>query len=390
MARFSPIDTDSSQEATIESTTSKTEQEADETIAIKTVTPTEDDSRQPSIVESLITNQESVPEVYRSKITSYSGLRNYDIISNLPTGDFSMNALQDFSYAFSIVSHIKNPNESNKRIDNIFTTITELETDTTLNIGANAVIYQNQLEIFLINDSWGTSDSIEAQIFFRDENIERPLTDFTDIAYSCDTVFLSPGDIIKCAVYSLDLDKFNAFLPGYNERNSTAVIPLRCKINDGVSEYEKGLGWIAYNEARGGFYLSAGGGDVSEAPYSLLFLKLDVDKTAKVLETSDACNFSYIGKDAYPVVDNFLTVETAIAPTKSCYLKCFNTFEIDGQLSKTSIFQAHVKVPYYVEGTIDVFSNLSSSLAEADAEGITDLKNIAKDYVYNADNIIPH
>lgn len=333
-------------------------------------------------------NESDIPEVYCSFLAEYTEVSAYTKIKDMPSVGISNESLQEFSNAFSIVSHIKNPYEDKVKADKIMTTITEVQLDDKLDIGANAVIYKGQLEIFLINNSWGSSDKVTAELFYIDEEREKPYTAFSKQIYENTVMQLAPGDIVKVATFRLDRE---TFLTGINRNddNRTHIVgpSLRCRINDGMSEYEKSMGWIGYDEEKGGFYIGRGGGDKPEGDYTLLFLKLDVED---LIRDGLPCSYRYNTSNAYPVIEDFITIDTAIAPTQSCYLKCFNTFEICGHESRTEEFWTHVDVPYYVDGTIDAFSSLSPKLAEADERGIDDLKSVATDYVYEADSLMPH
>ena len=117
---------------------------------------------------------------------------------------------------------------------------------------------------------------------------------------------------------------------------------------------------------------------------------MDVEEALSNCKKSGKCTIRFLGKDAYPFFDRFVTIETGIAPTKSCYITCHNTFEIGRKKLDTEDFSVHVKVPYYREGTIDVFSELTPILSEADAKGFIELKSFADEYVYDADKIISY
>ena len=208
--------------------------------------------------------------------------------------------------------------------------------------------------------------------------------------YDSEPITIGSGSILKGAEFRLNKEKFIDFINGYYERNNNRVLAMYCRMTTAETQCESRIGWIGYDDSRGGFYLSAGGGDETENVYKKYFCKLDVEEALSNCKKSGKCTIRFLGKDAYPFFDSFITIETGIAPTKSCYIKCHNTFEIGRKKIDTADFNVHVKVPYYREGTIEVFSELTPILSEADAKGFIELKSFADEYVYDADEIMSY
>lgn len=267
------------------------------------------------------------PELYKSGLASYSEMEHYEILQNISDSSIMNEKSGNFEYVFAIVSHLKNLAFTGKKVDSTTTTITEMVLDDSMDIGTVGDIYKDTLKIFMINNSWGTARDVLFEVFFQDNGKERPITDALDAMYECGPVTIESGNIIKGADFYLNKEKFTEFIDGFDKRNNLRILPVYCRMTTSEEQCEDRIGWIGYEESRGGFYLSAGGGDEPENVYKSFFCKLDVDEALDRLNDSGNCIIRFIGKDAYPLFDRFVTIETAIAPTKSCYITCHNTFE---------------------------------------------------------------
>ena len=332
----------------------------------------------------------TTPVLYKSELASFSEIEHYEYLENISDDSEISENSGEFDNVFAIIGHLKNVAFTGKRVDSTVTTITEISIDESIELGAVGDIYNDTLKIFIINNSWGTAENVSLGVFFQDNGEERPITDVLEMIYDSEPITIGSGSILKGAEFRLNKEKFIDFINGYYERNNNRVLAMYCRMTTAETQCESRIGWIGYDDSRGGFYLSAGGGDETENVYKKYFCKLDVEEALSNCKKSGKCTIRFLGKDAYPFFDRFVTIETGIAPTKSCYITCHNTFEIGRKKLDTEDFSVHVKVPYYREGTIDVFSELTPILSEADAKGFIELKSFADEYVYDADKIISY
>lgn len=95
----------------------------------------------------------------------------------------------------------------------------------------------------------------------------------------------------------------------------------------------------------------------------------------------------FTGENATPVVEDILQVETVLAPTKSCVVKCRNVFSVNGKPQQTDVYTAKVTVPVFSDGTIGCSGSLTQELARIQNQDEMSINRVLQNYLYHPESI---
>ena len=173
------------------------------------------------------------------------------------------------------------------------------------------------------------------------------------------------------AKYVIDSESLEHYFEEYNLQF------LDLYIQAGGTDYDSGF--IAYLvRSEDGFYLDYGG--MGGPGYRIsLFAVLDVDQNPSAVY--------FTGEDATPVVEDILQVESVLAPTKSCIVKCRNVFSVNGKRQQTDVYTAKVTVPAFADGAIGCSGALTQELARMQNQGEMSIDRVLQKYIYQPESI---
>ena len=134
--------------------------------------------------------------------------------------------------------------------------------------------------------------------------------------------------------------------------------------------------YLAWREK--GFCLEYGG--MGGPGYRVtLFAVLDVDRNPSAIY--------FTGENATPFIDDILQVETVLAPTKSCIVKCRNVFSVNGKFQQTDVYTAKVTVPVFTDAAIGLSGLLTQELAQLQNLDEVSIERTVQKYLYQPESI---
>lgn len=318
-----------------------------------------------------LNTKEPRANVYFSKVLPYSQAGYYESYENISA---IVRTDEEAVKAFSILSFVRNFGEQNSVIEDVYCDILRLTPIEEERITLDAVIVDNTWKLYAINDGWGDSDSLElesAVVEWSNGEQEEQLELIASDKHIIENEGVDSARAVLMAEYKLDSKKFQEFC----ESQVVQYPTISATVSDGENSYT----WGAYLTCIDGkFDLDYGGrGDLG--PFITLFAILDVDSRPKKI--------SFTGPDSTPVVGDTLRIETVIAPTKSCEVKCRNVFRVNGELQQTDSYTVTVTVPVFEDGAIGFTGMMTRELAQMDRfdEDLAD--RIAQRYLYNPESI---
>lgn len=309
--------------------------------------------------------------VYFSKVLPYSEAGYYESFE-----DISAIVRTDVETvkAFSILSFVRNFGERNSVIEEVSCDILELTPIEEERIWLDAVIVDNTLKLYAINDGWGASDSLElesATIEWSNGQEQGSLTLIVSDSRLVENEGIASAGAVLVAEYTLDSKKFQEF----RESQGALYPTISARVSDGENSYT----WGAYLYCTDGNFELDYGGEGGWEPVITLFAVLDVDGRPKKI--------SFTGMDSTPVVGDTLRIETVIAPTKSCEVTCRDVFRVNGELQQTDSYTVRVTVPVFEDAAIGCSGMMTRELAEMDPFDKDLAGRIAQKYFYNPESL---
>ena len=289
---------------------------------------------------------------------------------------------------FAIQACFENHKTRKIPITNIRTEITNIEPIIEENLTIYSGIKSNTLKIYVINNGWGDASEHSANLYFSpdDEGDEYPLSALGDEIYCTQSFSPKAGEIIQIAEYELNLAKYKTYCGG-------SYINLRYTL-DGQHRYAEMngeqidygfMGTVVYDDETSQFYPGYGEG-LGDGFSTTLFAVLNVDNFS-----GDYLHF--ISLESMPRVEDTYIIETVIAPTKSCYIECNNSFEISGKNYKTRTVKVRVTVPvYHFEDDLYTDSmdlrHMIWDLAKFDKPSSYQISKLSEKYRYKPQKIV--
>lgn len=310
---------------------------------------------------------ETTGTVYLSYIKPYTLAGYYESYDDVPPVERT--ELQT-AKAFSILSFVRNMGEKSSMIENVYCDILELEPVEKPEIVLDAEVVGHKLRLFAFNNGWGDAKALTITNAF----LEYALTK-EELAAVCKEIYIEENsktavaDVSLLAEYTLDDMKFQKFC----EDGNIPSIKIQAEGEDGSFE------WIAQIRYENGeFHLEYGGSGSSKYQITL-FAVLNVDdKPHKI---------SFTVPEETPVIDDKLRVETVLAPTKSCIVKCRNVFSVNGKPQTTETYTVSVDVPVFADRSIGYTGALTQELARLYGEDDLKVKQALKKYLYDPNSI---
>lgn len=314
-----------------------------------------------SRVKSLNTRLTSAnnQEVYYSKIIPYTQSGQYE--SYKSSSDVTTTI--DVNEAFALLSFIKNDSPKTAVVEDISCEFEEITEIIEPNVKVDAVIVDNILKVYVLNDGQGPSSDIDIDI--RDDNTE--LDDFTTMVQSNNVDSLQPGEVDKLAEYTFDPNKYMQIYP---DGSSTLTVYIN---NSPETEVI-----IQYDPVTDEFSTPGGIGDGGGS--ITLFSVLDVDSKPKSISFST---------DDITTIDDALRIETVIAPTKSCNVVFKGVYSVNGETKETEVYTASVHVPIYAKDVFEHQGIMTQEMAEDSNNSKAHLLQIAKKYLYDPEELNP-
>jgi len=313
-----------------------------------------------------------VSKVYFSELLPYTEAGYYT--SYVDASPVYLTELET-SKAFSILSFVRCEIPSVSRIENVSCHIIDLEPVEEPVLVLDACIVDDTLKIFAFNNGWGTAKvpAVEAADLSWN-SCQEPLEHIAS-----GTRFLKEADIASAgatllAEYDLDAAKFQEVQTRCSRSGEMATLSVQVQGENCSTELSLYLGL-----RNGKFFLNAGGRGDHLPDEITLFAILDVDEKPSVI--------SFIGPETTPCVEDTLRVETVLAPTKSCSVKCQNRFFIDGKEQETDIYTANVTVPVFSDIFVGVSNAMTLELSELDNPEEASIQQITQKYLYDPHSI---
>ena len=310
-----------------------------------------------------------VAKVYASNIYPYKYAGTYSSYKDFPS---LYETEIETDKAFAILSSIRNLGEKVSSVEQQYCEILSMDPIEEADIRLDADIVDNTLYLFAFNNGWGNADAPVVRsttLIGENLNIEAGEV-FKSIDYVENTEIKTVGAVLM-AKYVIDSESLEHYFEEYNLQF------LDLYIQAGGTDYDSGF--IAYLvRSEDGFYLDYGG--MGGPGYRIsLFAVLDVDQNPSAVY--------FTGEDATPVVEDILQVETVLAPTKSCIVKCRNVFSVNGKRQQTDVYTAKVTVPAFADGAIGCSGALTQELARMQNQGEMSIDRVLQKYIYQPESI---
>ena len=279
--------------------------------------------------------------------------------------------------AFSILSFVRNEADAAARVESVTFEVLELEANEQPEVRADAIFNGNTLLAYALNDGWGASDDTTFDIYFTTVDDKRRVeaADLATNADVADEVSLGPGEVARLCAIQMDQGRFAT--AGKREDSSDPALYLHI---DRADTGEQLVSWMVgiYD---GRFYIinGIGGGGGYEVT---LFAVLDVDAHP------DSIRFT--SEEATPRVEDTYRIETVIAPTKSCHLRCKDVYSVNGQLQETPEYELDVRVRVMLDGAFGYSSPLTEELAATPDMGQMAMQQVASTYRYDPTSILDY
>lgn len=313
-----------------------------------------------------------VSKVYFSELLPYTDAGYYT--SYVDASPIYLTELET-SKAFSILSFVRCEIPSASRIENISCHIIDLKSVEKPVLILDACIVDHTLKIFAFNNGWGIAKApgVEAADLIWN-SCQEPLSRISsDARFSKEADIPSAGASLL-AEYDLDAAKFQEAQTRCSGSGQIATLSVQVQGKNCSAELS-----VYLRLQNGKFFLESGGvGDHSPDEITL-FAILDVEEKPSVI--------SFTGPEATPRVEDTLRVETVLAPTKSCSVKCQNRFFIDGKEQETDIYTANVAVPAFTDIFTQVSNAMTLELAELDNPDEASIRQITQKYLYDPHSV---
>lgn len=308
-------------------------------------------------------------KVYASNIYPYTYAGTYSSCEEFPT---LYTEEIETCKAFAIMSSIRNMGEQVSSIEQQYCEILSIDPIEEADVWLDADIVDNTFYLFAFNNGWGNADApVIKSMALTGENLTIEINEVFQSIDHVENTEIKAADAVFMGKYAINVE----VLEHYFEEFDLEFLNLYI--------YTEGSGYdtdfFAYlSKDENGFYLGYGG--AGEPGYRIsLFAVLDVDQNPSAVY--------FTGEDATPVVEDILQVETVLAPTKSCVVKCRNVFSVNGKPQQTNVYTAKVTVPAFADGAIGCSGALTQELARMQNQDEMSIDRVLQNYLYQPESI---
>lgn len=313
-----------------------------------------------------------VAKVYASSIYHYTEAGSYYSYKEFPT---LYETEIEVNKAFAIMSSIRNQGDKVSSVEQQYCEILSLEPIEEADIRMDAEIIDNTMYLFAFNNGWGSADApVVKSATISKYNITGDIQEVcANIHYEGNTE-VGPAGAIPIAQYELDHEAVrNYFGQSGNVNDSFCDLYIQAEGKNYACDFMAYLHWGA-----DGLALEYGG--IGGPGYKItLFAELDVDQNPSAVY--------FTGENATPFVEDMLQIETVLAPTKSCIVKCRNVYSINGKRQQTDTYTAKVTVPAFADMAIRRSGPLTVELAQLQKSGELSLDRAVQKYLYQPESI---
>ena len=308
--------------------------------------------------------------VYASNIYPYTQAGGYNSYEELPT--LYKHEIET-NEAFAILSFIRNSGEKVSSVEQQYCEILSLEPIEEAVIRLDAVIRDNVLYLFAFNNGWGNTDApVVKSTTLNSKNTDTDIGEFSKSIDYAENAEIKAAGVVLLAKYVLNIE----LLEHYYEKHDVWRLELHIRAEG--KNYD--VDFQAYFDlVEDGFNLRYPGIGGGEEYWISHFAVLDVDQNPSSIR--------FKGKDATPLVEDILRVETVLAPMKSCIVKCRNIFSVNGKRQQTDVFTAKVTVPVFNNNAIYRSGSLTQELAQLQQLDEMSIDRVIQKYYYQPESI---
>lgn len=310
-----------------------------------------------------------VAKVYASNIYPYTAAGVYSSYEEFPT---LYKTEIETDKAFAIMSSIRNLGKKVSAVEQQYCEILSMDPIEEADIRLDADIVDNTIYLFAFNNGWGNADApvvSSTTLIGGNRNIEIGEA-FKNIDY-VENAEIKVAGAILIAKYAINSELLESYFEEFN------LISLELSIQAEGEDYDSEF-WAFLSRREDGFHLEYGGMGGQEYRISL-FAVLDVDQNPSAVY--------FTGENATPVIEDMLQIETVLAPTKSCIVKCRNVFSVNGKRQQTDVYTAKVKVPVFADGAIGYSGSLTQELAQMRNQSEMSIDRVLQKYLYQPESI---
>lgn len=272
--------------------------------------------------------------------------------------------------AFSILSFIRNQGDAAAQVESVTLEVEELEAIEVPVVKADAAANGQSLAVYVANDGWGTAEDVALDVYFTDQagNSRIEVAEIVPDAVATPISTLASGELARVLTGAVDLERLAA-LGATGEPNNAW---LYLHVDDATTGDQLFAGRLAF-DAEG---LRLVGDTFGFGEYAVtLFAVLDVD--------ARPTSIRFRGEDATPRVEDSYRIETVIAPTKSCRLRCKDVYSVNGELQETPEYSLLVAVPVFANGAFGNGGTLTNELAADTEMSSLRMQELAATYRYD-------
>lgn len=311
-------------------------------------------------------------KVYASSIYPYTAAGSFNSYKDFPT---LYETEIEVNKAFAIMSSIRNQGDKVSSVEQLYCEILSLEPIEEADIHMDAEIIDNTLYLFAFNNGWGSADApVVKSATISKYNITGDIQEVCANIHYEENTEVKPAGAVPIAQYELDHEAVrNYFGQSGNMDDSFCNLYIQAEGQDYTCDF-----WAYLHWGERGVELQYGG--MGGPGYKItLFAELDVDQNPSAVY--------FTGENATPFVEDMLQIETVLAPTKSCIVKCRNVFSINGKRQQTDIYTVKVTVPAFADGAIGLSGLLTGELAQLQKSGELSLDRTVQKYLYHPESV---
>lgn len=314
-----------------------------------------------------------VAKVYASSIHPYTQAGSYNSYADFPT---LYETEIEVNKAFAIMSSIRNQGDRLSAIEQQYCEILNMEPIEEADVRLDAEIIDNTLYLFAFNNGWGSADApVVKSATISKNNITEEIQEISgDIHYEINTEVKAAG-AVPVAQYELDVAAARSYFGSSADIDgSFCNLNIKAEGKDYTCEFNAFLSW-----REGEMALEYGG--KGDRGYKItLFAVLDVDRKPSAVY--------FTGENATPFVEDILQIETVLAPTKSCIVKCRNVYLINGKRQQTDTYTAEVTVPAFADMAIGMSGQLTGELARLPELDEGSINRVVQKYLYQPESVM--
>lgn len=281
--------------------------------------------------------------------------------------------------AFSILSFVRNEGEKAAQVESVTFEVLELEPIEEPDLQLDVAFHDDVLLVYSANNGWGSTGDETYDFYLTDESRDWQNGRIELSAISSDIALaqpaaLAPGEVRRELACTVDVERFKEL--GASELYGGYALWLF--VNKASSDEEWYAWMLTYDDEQG---FGVQNGPSGAGSYSVtLFAVLDVD--------ARPTSIRFTGEEATPRVEDTYRIETVIAPTKSCYLRCKDVYSVNGELQETPEYEVITTVPVFTHEAFGISRNMTLDLAADPDMKPSRMQEIADSYRYDPRSIL--